>query len=44
MAERCRHIPGAAGSPFFQLLKLAESRGDVITLGRGEPDIPTPPT
>jgi aminotransferase len=42
MAERCRHIPGAAGSPFFQLLKLAESRDDVITLGRGEPDIPTP--
>jgi len=42
LAERCRHIPGAAGSPFFQLLKLAESRDDVITLGRGEPDIPTP--
>ncbi len=42
LAERCRHIHVASESPFFQLLKLAEAREDVITLGRGEPDIPTP--
>ena len=43
LAERANRIRGGAESPFFQLLKLAEARGgDVITLGRGEPDIPTP--
>lgn len=43
LAERATRIRGGAESPFFQLLKLAEDRGsDVITLGRGEPDIPTP--
>lgn len=44
LAERATRIRGGGESPFFQLLKLAEAReGDVITLGRGEPDIPTPP-
>lgn len=43
LAERATRIRGGGESPFFQLLKLAEARGgDVITLGRGEPDIPTP--
>jgi aminotransferase len=42
LANRCGQIHVASESPFFQLLKLAEARGDVITLGRGEPDIPTP--
>lgn len=42
LAERVRRIRGGSESPFFYLLKLAEARGDVITLGRGEPDIPTP--
>ncbi len=43
LAERVGRIRGGSESPFFYLLKLAEARGgDVITLGRGEPDIPTP--
>ena len=42
LAERATRIRGGGESPFFQLLKLAEAREDVITLGRGEPDIPTP--
>lgn len=43
LAERATRVRGGGESPFFQLLKLAEARGgDVITLGRGEPDIPTP--
>jgi len=43
LAERVSRIRGGSESPFFYLLKLAEARcGDVITLGRGEPDIPTP--
>lgn len=43
LSQRVRRIPGAAESPFFQLLGLAASRSDVIRLGMGEPDIPTPP-
>jgi aminotransferase len=43
LAERVQRIRGGSESPFFYLLKLAEARDDVITLGRGEPDIPTPP-
>ena len=35
LAERATRIRGGRESPFFQLLKLAEARGDVITLGRG---------
>ena len=43
LAVHAGRLRGGAESPFFQLLKLAEARqGDVITLGRGEPDIPTP--
>ena len=43
LAERIGRIRGGSESPFFQLLALAETRGgDVIRLGRGEPDIPTP--
>jgi aminotransferase len=42
LATRVQHIRGGAESPFFYLLKLAEQRDDVITLGRGEPDIATP--
>jgi aminotransferase len=42
LAERVTRIRGGSESPFFFLLKLAEQRDDVITLGRGEPDIPTP--
>jgi aminotransferase len=44
LAKRIEVIRAAGESPFFMLLGLAEARGgDVITLGRGEPDIPTPP-
>lgn len=43
LARHASQIGVGGESPFFQLLKLAEARGgDVITLGRGEPDIPTP--
>jgi aminotransferase len=42
LAEHATRVRGGGESPFFQLLKLAEARDDVITLGRGEPDIPTP--
>jgi aminotransferase len=42
--QRAQQIRGGGESPFFQLLRLADERGaDVIRLGRGEPDIPTPP-
>jgi aminotransferase len=43
LAGRAARIRGGDESAFFQLLRLAEGRPDVITLGRGEPDIPTPP-
>ncbi len=44
LAERAARIRGGAESPFFELLRLADAKGpDVIRLGRGEPDIPTPP-
>jgi aminotransferase len=42
LASRCNDLPVASENPFFSLLKLAEKRRDVITLGRGDPDISTP--
>src|SRR4051812_13834809 len=43
LAERATRIRGGGESPFFELLRLADEQGpDVIRLGRGEPDIPTP--
>ena len=33
LTERCGHFQARLGVRFFQLLKLAESRDDVITLG-----------
>jgi aminotransferase len=37
-----RALQSKGESPFFQLLRLAEDREAVISLGRGEPDLPTP--
>jgi aminotransferase len=42
LSERASRIRGGQESAFFQLLRLAEGRQDLIALGRGEPDIPTP--
>lgn len=42
MSTRALKIRGGEDSAFFTLLKMAEGREDVIRLGRGEPDIPTP--
>jgi aminotransferase len=42
LSQRAAGIRAGEESAFFQLLKLAEQRSGVITLGRGEPDIPTP--
>jgi aminotransferase len=42
LSQRAAGIRAGEESAFFQLLKLAEQRTGVITLGRGEPDIPTP--
>jgi aminotransferase len=42
MAERALRIRGGEESAFFKLLKMAEAKEDVIALGRGEPDRPTP--
>lgn len=42
LASRVERIRGGEESPFLQLIRLAEGRPEVITLGRGEPDIPTP--
>ena len=42
MASRAAALPLASENPFFNLLKLANNRDDVITLGRGDPDVPTP--
>jgi aminotransferase len=42
LAHRAARIRSGDESAFFQLLRLAEGREGIITLGRGEPDIPTP--
>jgi aminotransferase len=42
LADRCHGLVVADDNPFFRLLKLSAGREDVITLGRGDPDIPTP--
>jgi aminotransferase len=42
LSDRATRIRGGRESPFFQLLRLADERDDVIRLGRGEPDIATP--
>src|SRR5206468_12784635 len=43
LSKRAEEIRGGDEGPFFMLLNLAAGRDDVIRLGRGEPDIPTPP-
>ena len=43
LSHRAEEIRGGDEGPFFMLLNLAAERDDVIRLGRGEPDIPTPP-
>jgi aminotransferase len=43
LSARAAQIRGGDEGPFFQLLNLAAARDNVIRLGRGEPDIPTPP-
>lgn len=43
LSRRSDAIAGPSSSPFRTLLQAVERRGgDVVTLGRGEPDIPTP--
>ena len=42
MSRRTVEISGPSSSPFRTLLRAVEQRPDVVTLGRGEPDIPTP--
>lgn len=42
LSARAARIRGGEESAFLQLIRLAEGRPEVITLGRGEPDIPTP--
>lgn len=42
LAHSAERIRNADESAFLQLLRLAEGRPEIITLGRGEPDIPTP--
>jgi len=42
LSARASRIRGGEESAFLQLIRLAEGRPEVITLGRGEPDIPTP--
>ncbi len=42
MSERALKIRGGEDSAFFKLLRMADGREDVIRLGRGEPDRPTP--
>ena len=42
MSRRALEIRGGEDSAFFKLLGIAETLDDVIRLGRGEPDIPTP--
>ena len=39
VAERIRQIPRSGIRDFFELV---QARGDVISLGVGEPDFPTP--
>jgi aminotransferase len=43
LSQRAERIRGGDEGPFFMLLNLAAAGQDVIRLGRGEPDIPTPP-
>jgi len=40
--ERVASMRGGAGNTFLDLIEMAEKLPDVIGLGRGEPDIPTP--
>ena len=42
MSSRATDISGPSSSPFRTLLRAVEQRPDVVTLGRGEPDMPTP--
>lgn len=42
MSNRALQIRGGQDSPFLRLLGLADTMDDVIRLGRGEPDRPTP--
>jgi aminotransferase len=43
LSARTARVSGDGHSPFLTLLGLAEARGeDVIMLGQGEPDVPTP--
>lgn len=42
MSRRAVDISGPSSSSFRTLLEAAAKRSDVVTLGRGEPDIPTP--
>jgi aminotransferase len=43
LSKRAADTSGSEESAFFKLLGMAEQRENVITLGMGEPDIPTPP-
>lgn len=43
LAGHAQEIPSGSDSAFFKLLGMAADRDDVISLGMGEPDIPTPP-
>lgn len=42
LSEHALRISSGSDSPFFTLLGLAADRQDLISLGMGEPDVPTP--
>jgi hypothetical protein len=43
LSEQARSLRGGVESPFLQMMRLAAGIGSLINLGRGDPDLPTPP-
>ncbi len=43
MAKAARRAAGSQPGPRERLLAMAQGRRDLVNLGRGDPDLPTPP-
>ncbi len=43
LSQRARSLRAGEESPFLQMLRLAKDVDPLINLGRGDPDLPTPP-
>jgi len=43
LSDRARNLRGGEESPFLRMMRLASRFDSLINLGRGDPDLPTPP-